>query len=119
LKHDALARYGLTIDDANAVVMTAIGGAEATTTVEGRERYSVNGRYPRELRESVDQLERALVPTKSCAQIPLGQLADVRLHDGPSMIRDENGLLAAYVFIDFDTSKRDVGGFVVDPSLPT
>ena len=114
LKRDALARYGLTIDDANAVVMSAIGGAEATTTIEGRERYSVNVRYPRELRQDVAQLARALVMTKSGAQIPLGELADIGLHEGPSMIRDENGLLAAYVFLDFDTSKRDVGGFVAD-----
>ncbi|MEO6954864.1 MAG: efflux RND transporter permease subunit, partial [Polyangia bacterium] len=114
LRRDALARYGLTVEDANQVVMTAIGGAEATTTVEGRERYSVNVRYPRELREDLEQLRRVLVPTKTGAQIPLGELAELVLRQGPSMVRDENGLLAAYVFIDFDAQKRDIGGYVTD-----
>jgi Cu(I)/Ag(I) efflux system membrane protein CusA/SilA len=114
LKREALARYGLTIDDANEAIMTAVGGAEATTTVEGRERYSVNLRYPRELRENVQQLGRVLVTTRSGAHIPLAQVADLQLRQGPSMIRDENGLLAAYVFIDFETGERDVGGFVED-----
>jgi Cu(I)/Ag(I) efflux system membrane protein CusA/SilA len=112
LNRAALGRYGLTIDDANQTIMTAVGGAEVTTTVEGRERYSVNLRYPRELRENVQQLGRVLVTTRSGAHIPLAELADIRLRQGPSMIRDENGLLAAYVFVDFDTSRRDVGGFV-------
>lgn len=107
LKREALARYGLTIDDANGVIMSAVGGAEATTTVEGRERYSVNLRYPRELRENVQQLGRVLVMTKAGAHIPLAELASIQLRQGPSMIRDENGLLAAYVFVDFDTSQRD------------
>jgi Cu(I)/Ag(I) efflux system membrane protein CusA/SilA len=114
LKREALARYGLTVQDANDVVMQALGGAEATTTVEGRERYSVNLRYPRELRESVQLLGRVLVTTKTGANIPMAEVADIHLSQGPSMIRDENGLLAAYVFIDFDTSQRDVGGFVED-----
>jgi Cu(I)/Ag(I) efflux system membrane protein CusA/SilA len=114
LKREALARHGLTIDDANGAVMSAIGGADVTTTVEGRERYSVNLRYPRELREDVQQLGRVLVQTKTGAHIPLSELADIRLQPGPSMIRDENGLLAAYVFVDFDTSQRDVGGYVED-----
>ncbi len=114
LHRSALARYGLTIDDANQIVMSAIGGAVATTTVEGRQRYTVHVRYPRELRDSAEQLERVLVPTRSGAQIPLGQLATLRLHDGPAMIRDENGLLTAYVYIDFDPAKRDLGSFIED-----
>ena len=114
LKRAALARYGLTVDDANDVIMSAVGGANVTTTVEGRERYSVNLRYPRELRENVQQLGRVLVQTKTGAHIPLSEVADIRLQQGPSMIRDENGLLAAYVFVDFDTSQRDVGGYVED-----
>mgnify|MGYP003591813940 CR=1 FL=1 len=112
LKRDALARYGLTAEDANAVIMTAIGGETVTTTVEGRARYSVNVRYPRELREDLPALSRVLVPTMSGAQVPLGQLADIRLVTGPSMIRNENGLLSGYVYVDFDTSKEDVGRFV-------
>jgi copper/silver efflux system protein len=114
LKREALGRYGLSIDDANQVVVSALGGAEATTTVEGRERYSVNLRYPRELRENAQQLGRVLVRTRTGAQIPMSELADIQLRQGPAMIRDENGLLAAYVFIDFDTSRRDVGGYVAD-----
>jgi Cu(I)/Ag(I) efflux system membrane protein CusA/SilA len=114
LNREALARYGLTIADANEAIMSAVGGADVTTTVEGRERYTVNLRYPRELRENVQQLGRVLVQTKTGAHIPLAELATIQLRQGPSMIRDENGLLAAYVFVDFDTSQRDVGGFVED-----
>ncbi|MBK6407635.1 MAG: efflux RND transporter permease subunit [Holophagales bacterium] len=112
LKRDQLARYGLTVDDANMVIMTAIGGEPITTVIKGRERYSVSLRYPRELREDLTQLERVLVPTMSGAQVPMGQLADIRLVQGPSMIRNENGLLSGYVYVDFDTGKEDVGGFV-------
>ncbi|MHB1046976.1 MAG: efflux RND transporter permease subunit [Thermoanaerobaculia bacterium] len=112
LKRDQLARYGLTVDDANEVIMTAIGGEPITTVIKGRERYSVSLRYPRELREDLTQLERVLVPTMSGAQIPLGQLASIRLVQGPAMIRNENGLLSGYVYVDFDTGKEDVGGYV-------
>jgi Cu(I)/Ag(I) efflux system membrane protein CusA/SilA len=112
LNRDALARYGLTVDDANAVIMTAIGGETVTTVLKGRERYSVNVRYSRELREDLDRLARVLVPTMSGAQVPLGQLAAIRQVRGPAMIRNENGLLSGYVYVDFDTSKEDVGGYV-------
>ena len=94
LNRDALARYGLTVDDANAVIMTAIGGETVTTVIKGRERYSVNVRYSRELREDLDRLARVLVPTMSGAQVPLGQLAAIRQVRGPAMIRNENGLLS-------------------------
>jgi Cu(I)/Ag(I) efflux system membrane protein CusA/SilA len=112
LKRDQLARYGLTVDDANMAIMTAVGGEPITTLIKGRERYSVSLRYPRELREDLTQLERVLVSTMSGAQVPMGQLADIRLVQGPSMIRNENGLLSGYVYVDFDTGKEDVGGFV-------
>ncbi|HQQ78816.1 MAG TPA: efflux RND transporter permease subunit [Thermoanaerobaculia bacterium] len=112
LNRDALARYGLTVDDANAVIMTAIGGETVTTVIKGRERYSVNVRYSRELREDFDRLARVLVPTMGGAQVPLGQLATIRQVRGPAMIRNENGLLSGYVYVDFDTSKEDVGGYV-------
>jgi copper/silver efflux system protein len=112
LNRDALARYGLTVDDANAVIMTAIGGETVTTVIKGRERYSVNVRYSRELREDLDRLQRVLVPTASGAQVPLGQLAAIHQVRGPAMIRNENGLLSGYVYVDLDTSKEDVGAYV-------
>jgi Cu(I)/Ag(I) efflux system membrane protein CusA/SilA len=108
----AIARYGLTIDDVQQVVMTAIGGENVSTTIEGRERYSINIRYPRELRDEVDKLARVLVPTPNGNQIPLGQLAHLHVVEGPSMIRDENGKLAGYVYVDVDSERRDLGSFV-------
>jgi Cu(I)/Ag(I) efflux system membrane protein CusA/SilA len=114
LKRDALARYGLTIDDANAVVMSAVGGDVVTTTIEGRQRFGVQLRYPRELRDTPARLERVFVKLPSGGQIPLAEVATLRLTNGPSMIRDENALLAGYVYVDFDTSERDVGSYVAD-----
>ena len=110
LKRDELARYGLTIGEAQMVIQSAIGGEAITTTVEGRERYTVNVRYAREMRDSLDSLRRVLVPTMSGAQIPLAQLADIRFVTGPAMIRDENAMLAGYVYVDL--AGRDVGGYV-------
>ena len=110
LKRDQLARYGLSVADAQNVVTSAIGGDSVTTTVEGRERYTVNVRYPRELRDSVEALGRVLVRTPGGAQIPLVQLADIKTTTGPAMIRDENGMLAGYVYVDLSTS--DIGGYV-------
>ncbi len=112
LRRTDLARYGLSVDDVNAVIATAVGGETVTTTVEGRARYSVSVRYPRELRQNPDQLGRVLVPTQTGQQIPLAQLADLRLSSGPAMLRNENGLLTSYVYVDFDTSQIDVGGYV-------
>jgi Cu(I)/Ag(I) efflux system membrane protein CusA/SilA len=114
LKRDKLARYGLTVDDANDVVMSAVGGAEATTTIEGRQRYGVLVRYPRELRDTPKRLERVLVRTPLGGHVPIAEIADIRLTTGPSMIRDENALLTGYVFVDFDTAARDVGSYVGD-----
>ncbi len=110
LKRDQLARYGLSVDEANMIVMSAIGGEPVTTTVEGRERYTVSVRYARELRDSLSDLRRVLVPAMSGAHIPLEQLADIRLVTGPSMIRDENGMLSGYVYVDI--ADRDIGGYV-------
>jgi Cu(I)/Ag(I) efflux system membrane protein CusA/SilA len=114
LKREALARYGMTIDDANAVVMQAIGGENVTTTVEGRERYPVNVRYLRDFRSDLNKLTRAFVMAPNGTQIPIAQLADIKLVTGPSMIRDENGRLSGYVYVDLDTSKRDIGSYVED-----
>ena len=110
-KREALARYGLSIDDAQMVVMNAIGGEPVTTTVEGRERYTVNVRYQRGYRSDVDRLGRVLVPTMDGqVQVPLAQLADIRMVAGPAMLRDENGMLNGYVYVD--VAGRDIGGYV-------
>jgi Cu(I)/Ag(I) efflux system membrane protein CusA/SilA len=109
-RREQLARYGLTIGQLQMVITTAIGGENVTTVVRGRERYPVNVRYPRELREDVDRLRRVLVDAPGGLRVPLGQLADVRLLQGPAMLRDENGFLSAYVYIYL--SGRDIGSFV-------
>ncbi|MBK8480179.1 MAG: efflux RND transporter permease subunit [Proteobacteria bacterium] len=115
LKREQLARYNLSVDAANMMVMTAVGGDNQTTTVEGRERYGVNVRYARAFREDLQALERVLLPLPDGqGQIPMRAIADLRLVEGPSMIRDENGLLSGYVYVDFDTSKVDVGHYVTE-----
>lgn len=125
VKREEAARYGLRVEDVLEVVEAAIGGMNVTTTIEGRERYPVNVRYPRELRNDMERLRRVLVPVgmdrgkpagsmastpQGPAQIPLGQIADIRITRGPTSIKSEEGLLALYVFIDF--AGRDVGGYV-------
>lgn len=110
LKREELARYGLSVEDAQMVVLSAIGGENVTTTIEGRERYPVNVRYPRELRDDVEKLKRVLVSTPSGQHIPMTQIADIVLRSGPAMIRNENGLLAGYVYVDMATN--DIGRYV-------
>jgi Cu(I)/Ag(I) efflux system membrane protein CusA/SilA len=112
LKREELARYGLTVADAEMYVMNAVGGDNVTTTVEGRERYPVNVRYFRDFRSSLDKLGRVLVSTPSGAQIPMAQIADIRMAEGPAMIRDENGMLNGYVYVD--VAGRDIGSYVND-----
>ncbi|HVP50488.1 MAG TPA: efflux RND transporter permease subunit [Terriglobales bacterium] len=112
LKRDQLARYGLRTDDANDVLMSAIGGEPVTTTVEGRERYAVSVRYLRDYRTDLDALQRVLVNTPAGTQVPLAQIADISLKTGPGMIRDENGRLSGYVYVD--VSGRDIGGYIAD-----
>ncbi|MES0334897.1 MAG: CusA/CzcA family heavy metal efflux RND transporter, partial [Candidatus Magnetobacterium sp. LHC-1] len=138
VKRAEAARYGLTVDDVQEVIQSAIGGMNLTTTVEGRERYTVNLRYPRGLRNSIESLNRVLVPlmpgavggatgasassgmgggssagtSAVIAQVPLGQLADIAIVKGPGGIKSEEGMLTAYVYIDF--SGRDVGGYVTE-----
>ena len=104
------ARYGLTVGDVQAIITSAIGGETVTTTVEGRERYSVNVRYKRELRDDPDRLKRVLIPTPSGAQIPLGQIADLVITQGPPSIADEAGALAGLVSVA--VSDRDLRGYV-------
>jgi len=106
------ARYGLTVGDVQAIITTAIGGETVTTTVEGRERYPVNVRYKRELRDDPDRLKRVLIPTPSGAQIPLGQIAAMVITQGPPSIADEAGALAGLVSVA--VSGRDLRGYVQD-----
>jgi len=134
VKREEAARYGLTVEDVQEVIQSAVGGMNVTTTIEGRERYPVNIRYARELRGDIERLKRILVPlapmgrqpasaggmsttaaplpAASSASVPLGQLADIRIVRGPTAIKSEEGLLSSYVFIDF--SGRDIGGYVDD-----
>ncbi|MDP3111974.1 MAG: efflux RND transporter permease subunit, partial [Thermodesulfovibrionales bacterium] len=134
IKRAEAARYGINVDDIQEVVQTAVGGMNLTTTVEGRERYPVNVRYSRELRNDIEKLKRVLVPVMNqpsafggqsrqvgsmgavqpvsmkTLQIPLGELVDIKIVKGPTQIKSEEGLLTAYVYIDF--TGRDIGGYV-------
>lgn len=120
---EQIARYGLAVGDVQEVIASTLGGMTQTITVEGRERYSVNIRYLRELRDDVEKIKRILVPismagsggamggaASSVAQLPLGQLADITVEKGPTAIKSEAGLLTAYVYVDF--SGRDIGSYV-------
>jgi copper/silver efflux system protein len=106
------ARYSLTVGDIQDIIETAIGGKHITWTVEGRERYSVNLRYPRELRDDVEKLKRTLVHTPAGPLVPMAQLADIRYTMGPPMVRDEDAQLVGYVFVD--VVGRDLGGYVAE-----
>ena len=130
IKREEIARFGLTVDNVQDVIQAAVGGMNLTTTVEGRQRYSVNVRYARELRNNIDKLKRVLVPvtmsaspsgagemggfaagaSRALAQVPMGELADIRIVKGPTAIKSEEGLLSSYVYVDF--SGRDMGGYV-------
>jgi Cu(I)/Ag(I) efflux system membrane protein CusA/SilA len=112
-KREELARFGLSIDDAQSIVQNAIGGENVTTTIEGRERYPVNVRYMPDFRSEIGDLGRLLVPAAGGQrQVPLAQLATIRTATGPSMVRNEDGLLTGYVYIDL--GDRDVRGYVED-----
>ncbi len=100
LKREALARYGLTVQDLQTVIGSAIGGMQLTTTVEGRERFPVRLRYAREFRDNPEELQKILIPTKSGMQIPLGDLVDLSYTRGPQMIKSENTFLVGYVIFD-------------------
>ena len=116
-RREALARYGLNVEDALMTIETAIGGMPVDRTIEGRERYTINVRYSRELRDDPGKLKQVLVPVTAMAgnekmvrQIPLGELADIQIASGAPVIRDENGELSGWVYVDIDTS--DIGGYV-------
>ena len=113
LKRDQLARYGLSVDDAQTVVMNAIGGDNVSTAIEGRERYPINVRYYRDSRSSLERLGRALVPAMDGKmQIPLSEIATLKMTTGPSMLRNENGMLNGYVYVD--VAGRDIGSYVAE-----
>ena len=110
---EQLARYGLSVGELQDVIGSALGGEMVTTTVEGRERFGVTVRYPRELRSDPQQIAReVLIPTMGGAMIPLGQVAKVVVAKGTPGIRTENALLSAYIFVDI--RDRDIGGYVAD-----
>ena len=110
IKRGEIARYGLSVADVEEVITSAIGGMNLTWTVEGLERYPVNLRYPRGLRDDPGRLKRVLVAAPSGAQVPLGQLVEMRIHKGPAMIKSENGRRTAWVFVDI--RGMDVGSYV-------
>jgi Cu(I)/Ag(I) efflux system membrane protein CusA/SilA len=106
------ARYGLTIEDVQRTVTSGMGGENIAENVEGRERYPINVRYQRDFRSDIDSLRRVLVSTPGGAQVPIAQLAQISFSRGPAMVRDEDGQLTGYVYIDLNT--KDYGGFVRD-----
>lgn len=110
IDRDQAGRYGLTTGDVQDVIQSAIGGMNVTTTVEGLERYPLNVRYARELRDNFPALEQVLIPTPAGAQIPLKQVATIRITPGPPMIRSENAQRTAWIFVDI--ADRDLGGYV-------
>jgi Cu(I)/Ag(I) efflux system membrane protein CusA/SilA len=110
---EALARYGIMVQDVQDVIATALGGQTVTTTVEGRQRFSVNMRYPRDLRDNPQAIASdVLVPMPGGGAVPLGEVAKVAPARGPTSIRTENGQLAAYIYVDI--RDRDIGGYVAD-----
>ncbi|HEY1686475.1 MAG TPA: efflux RND transporter permease subunit [Tepidisphaeraceae bacterium] len=106
------ARYGLTTGDVQDVISTAIGGMKTTTAVEGLERYPVNIRYARDLRDDPSAIKQVLIPTPTGTQIPLGEVATIKIEPGPPMIKSENSRRTAWVFVDM--SGRDIGSFISD-----
>lgn len=112
-EREQLARYGMAVGELQDVIATALGGEMVTTTVEGRERFGVNIRYPRELRNDPQKIAReVLVPTMDGAMVPLGQVAKVKITTGAPAIRTENALLSAYIYVDI--RDRDIGGYVAE-----
>ncbi len=110
IKREEAARYGLTVGDVQDVIMSAVGGMNVTYTIEGLERYPVNVRYPRELRDDLNSLKRILIPTLTGAQIPITQVADIEIKKGPPAIKSENARRTAWVYVDI--KGIDVGTYV-------
>ena len=112
IKREEAARYGLTVGDIQDVIQSAIGGMNVSETVEGLERYPINIRYPRELRDNMESLKRVLIPTPVGAQIPLSLVTDLVLRRGPPAIKTENATPNAWIYVDITTS--DIGGYVAE-----
>ena len=110
VNREEAARYGLTVADVQLAVESGIGGEDIAENIEGRARYPINVRYNRDFRDNLDELRQVLIATPSGAQIPLGEVATISFSRGPAMIRDEDGTLTGYVYIDLNT--KDYGGFV-------
>ncbi len=110
IDREAASRYGLTVGDVQDVIQSAIGGMNITETVEGLERYPVNLRYPRELRDNIESLKRVLIPTPTGVQIPMAMVAKLELRRGPPSIKSEDARPNAWIYVDISTS--DIGGFV-------
>ncbi|AZG78840.1 efflux RND transporter permease subunit [Methylocystis rosea] len=108
----AIARYGLSVMDVQDVIVAAVGGANLTQTIEGRQRFPVNVRYGRELRDDLGKLRRVLVATPTGTQVPLEELAELRFVDGPTLIKSEAAQLVGYVYVD--VAGRDTGGYMDD-----
>ncbi|MEO6902297.1 MAG: efflux RND transporter permease subunit [Bacteroidia bacterium] len=112
IKKDEIGRYGLSVDDVNMVIESALGGMNLTTTIEGRQRFSVNARFSQNYRSSIDEIKRTIIQTNSFGAIPLSSVADVEIADGPPMIQSENSLLRGTVL--FNVRGRDLGSTVKD-----
>ncbi len=106
INREAAARFGLTVDDIETVILAAVGGMQVSETIEGRERYSILLRYSRDYRDDLEALERVLVPTPTGAQIPITQVTDIVFRTGPPMVRSEDGQLVGFVFVDV---QQDIG----------
>jgi Cu(I)/Ag(I) efflux system membrane protein CusA/SilA len=112
VKREEIGRYGLSVDDVNTVVESALGGMKLTTTIEGRQRFSVNARYGQDFRNNLSALKRIQVPTMNFGPVPLEAVADIKLTDGPPMINSENALLRGTVL--FNVRERDLGSTVTE-----
>jgi Cu(I)/Ag(I) efflux system membrane protein CusA/SilA len=112
MKRSEIARYGLSVMDVQEVIQSAVGGANITQTIEGRQRFPVNVRYGRELRDDLGKLRRVLVATPAGAQVPLEELADLHITSGPTMIKSEAARMVGYVYVD--VTGRDIGGYMDD-----
>ena len=112
VNREEAARYGLTVADVQEAVESGIGGQNIAENIEGRERYPINVRYNRDFRDNIDALRQVLIATPAGAQIPIGEVANISFSSGPAMIRDEDGALTGYVYIDLNS--KNYGGFVQD-----